>query len=427
MSITPIEEHPLARWAGLLAPARQLAEVLADTDFVPAAMRGKPDEVCATIMLGDELQLGPMQALAGIHVVEGRPAPSAELARALILRAGHTFTIHEMTGTRCRVSGVRQGRPEAERVVVEWTADMAGAAGLLGRGNWRRYPRAMLLARATGDLARILFPDVVKGLGYIAEDDANLQAMDGWAPAAGAPEPQAPTRPPVQRRTRPTRQALGPPPQADQDSPAAGRVEPPPVPDVPTSDQGGEGQPEAAPSSSPPDVDQGLGEPAVDQPPVAPPPPGRHAAEREQPAPVGDDPIEELQPEPAPDEPPPPEAGPQPIGDAPLRALHAGLGKVLGKNPNPELDRMERLELLAVILGRDALDSSRDLTRQEGYRALDFLGRLASGAAVMWRDEDGTLKVADNPEPAPARTTQQPPSDPWGDQPPLPEEPPGDQ
>jgi hypothetical protein len=200
-----IEQLPpdLGRWVSVLGPARQLAEVIAGTDFVPKAMRGNADMVTAAIMYGDELGLGPMQSLAGLDVVEGKPRPSAELARALILREGHTLTVHDATGTRVRVSGLRAGRPETERVTIEWTLDMARAAGLVSKSNWRAYPRAMLMARATGDLARILFPDVIKGLGHLAETEADAADLEGWAgPETSAP--MAPPRPPaIQRKARP--------------------------------------------------------------------------------------------------------------------------------------------------------------------------------------------------------------------------------
>src|SRR4029450_3537561 len=159
----------IGKWAETLVFARQLAEVVADTEFVPGPVRHRPEAITALIVYGAEVGVTPMQALQGIHIVDGRPAPSAELMRAMVLRAGHTFTVHEMTGTRCRVSGRRREEPETERLVVEWTLDMARAAGLLGRPNWRNYPRAMLFARSSSDLFRAKFPDVVKGLGYIAE------------------------------------------------------------------------------------------------------------------------------------------------------------------------------------------------------------------------------------------------------------------
>lgn len=335
MTLQPLaaDDNAVARWAAVLVPARQLAEVIAGTEFVPRDMRGKPDVVTAAIMYGDELGVGPMQALAGIHVVEGRPQPSAELMRALILRDGHTITVHDLTGSRCRVSGLRRGAPESERAVVEWTLDMARAAGLLNRQNWRTYPRAMLLARATGDLARMMFADVVKGLGYVAEDEPADPAAWGLAAEPVAPEPAEP----IQRRERHTPRPLDGPPVA------------PPIPTGPTHRP-----PAMAPAAGTDDV------PLPEPPPDAEPPP--------------------------PDGPP----APQPIGVRPLRALHAKLGEALGSVAT----RSERLALCAAIIGHP-LDSTNDLTREEGYEVLRVLDRLVTGEAYFTIADDGSMEVTE--------------------------------
>lgn len=353
----------MGRWVAVLAPAAQLAERIAGTEFVPKQMRNRPDVITAAIMYGDELGVGPMQALAGIHVVEGRPQPSAELCRALILRAGHSIAVHEMTGHRCRVSGIREGRPEAERVVVEWTWDMAKAAGLTGKTNWRSYPRAMLLARATSDLARLLFPDVIKGLSYIAEDDESAVALEGWAP--DTPEPEAAPKP-VPRRKTPTYKRLPSPGYAlaTEDNPGPdGSV------DVPLDD--------AAESRTETPGPVGA---------TAPAPPG--------PA---------LAPETTPEEPPAgPDypAGPKRIAEAPLKALQAGMSEALGRAP-----REERLAALAAVVGRP-VESTKDLTRDEGYRALGFLERVRAGqAGLVQRNGQWQAVIYEN-EPAP---------DPWSD------------
>jgi len=128
-------------------------------------------------MYGDEIGVSPMAALQGIHVIDGRPFLSSELMRALVFAAGHSIVVAVSTGTRCVVIGRRAG--EAEGVEIEWTAEMAKYAGLWGKGAWRTYPRALLLARASAELCRILFPDVVRGLGHVP-DVATPEAVAEW-------------------------------------------------------------------------------------------------------------------------------------------------------------------------------------------------------------------------------------------------------
>lgn len=166
---------PLPEWVALLAPAAELAERLADTEFVPTALRRRPAAITAAILYGYEIGVGPMQALRSIDVVQGRPTPSAELLRAMILAAGHELWVVEASATRVTVGGRRVGASREH--TVTWTSEMARAAGLNGKDTWRKFPRQMLMARATSELARSIFPDAIRGLGSL-DDVADVPAVD---------------------------------------------------------------------------------------------------------------------------------------------------------------------------------------------------------------------------------------------------------
>jgi hypothetical protein len=152
----------------LLPSALTLAEHVSKTEFVPSALRGKPDAVLACILSGHELGIGPMMALKQVHIIEGRAALSAELMRALVLREGHDIWFEETSWTIATIVGRRKGSTGQTRVT--FTMDDAKRAKLDGKQNWQRYPRAMLMARATGELCRAQFPDVIAGFGYTQEE-----------------------------------------------------------------------------------------------------------------------------------------------------------------------------------------------------------------------------------------------------------------
>lgn len=154
-------------WIDLVAPAADLARTIAGTDFVPQEMKNKPAAITACILFGAELGLGPMQALAKIDVVKGRPAPRAELARALALAAGHDLWVEETTNTRVKVSGCRKNSEHIQSVT--WTLDDVKKAGI-ANGAYAKYPRQMLLARASAELVRMMCPEVLGGIGMVAEE-----------------------------------------------------------------------------------------------------------------------------------------------------------------------------------------------------------------------------------------------------------------
>lgn len=214
-------------WAEHLADVGELAVRIAGTDFVPKGMQGKPASVAACVLYGAEIGVGPMRSLAGIHVVEGRAAMSAELMRALVLAAGHDIRVVELTATRCVLLGTRRGSTDGTQ--VQYTTDDAKRAGVLGKQVWQRYPREMLLARCTTLLCRSTFPDVIGGMASVEEmDDAPVQQAE-----ATVVEPAEPRRT-VQRRTRPQRQVEQPERPAIEAVPV--QVEDPPLDDEPEAE-----------------------------------------------------------------------------------------------------------------------------------------------------------------------------------------------
>lgn len=206
----------------VIGPAADLAGRLAKTEFVPAGLRNRPEAVLAAILSGREVGLPPMQSLAMIDVIDGRPSLRAQAARALIQSKGHDVWLEESTITRCVLCARRRGEDHVHKVT--WTADDAQRAGLNGKPNWRRYPRNMLVARATGELARLAFADVLGGLAWMAEE-----LEDDVQPGQGEPDGAAPEQPKPEGHQRSTRGRTRRAPRnvTPPESPAA-----PPEPDI---------------------------------------------------------------------------------------------------------------------------------------------------------------------------------------------------
>ena len=200
--------------------AFQLADKLAATEFVPVALRNRPAAVAAAILTGHEIGLPPMASLAHIHVINGRPTLSAAGMRGLILAHGHRIWVEESTVTRATVCSQRRGE---ERVATSsWTMDDAERAKLKHKDNWIAYPRAMLVARATGDNARGSFMDVLAGIAYTTEEAEDMD-IDLSTSASSMPAVAPGT---VRRRARRAATA------------AAVLSEPPPAPEPVAGDEG---------------------------------------------------------------------------------------------------------------------------------------------------------------------------------------------
>jgi hypothetical protein len=124
------------------------------------------------------LDIHPLAALNGIHIIKGKPTQSAELMRSLVQRAGHKFRTTTMTTERSVVSIERADDPGFP-VEVTFTMQDARDAGLTGSDTWKHYPSSMLHARATSMVVRAACPDVLMGISYTAEELGAAVDADG--------------------------------------------------------------------------------------------------------------------------------------------------------------------------------------------------------------------------------------------------------
>lgn len=344
-----------------LAPeAWGLSQRIARTEFVPTALRNKPESVLACILTGHELGIGAMQALSKIHVIEGKPSMAAELMRAVILREGHVLDIEESTNTRCTIVARRSNSERETRMT--YSIDDAKRAGLEGKQNWRKYPRAMLLARCTSEIARAVFPDVLAGISYSLEEltDGDVIDPDDVEPG-DAPTP-APAGAPVVKKAAAKKAAT---------RKAAAPRAASPAPALP-----GEEEFEPAPAAAEDDDDEEVA--------VVIGPDGQ---------PIGDEPLEET-----------PYEGPDQDLTPPTRAPLSGPAVIAIKLEEHGIkDRDVRLAVVGGIVGRE-IASSKDLVPVEVRLVLDTINEEgwtpdleALGSVPFEAEEPGA-----DPEPAEA-------------------------
>lgn len=164
--------------------AARIAQTIYDSRLAPKALTS-PSAVLVAMMAGAPLGLHPMQAVATIHVVEGRPVLSAQLIAACAMRDPECEYWHvvESNDARCIIEAKRRSSPGPTR--VEWNEERAKVAGLAGKQNWQRHRGQMLARRASKEIADLLFPGAV--LGVITEEDIDdVRASADPMPVAAA-------------------------------------------------------------------------------------------------------------------------------------------------------------------------------------------------------------------------------------------------
>lgn len=342
-ALAPVSAVDTDSWIQVAGAVATLAERVANTEFVPKSLRNSVPAVTAAILYGREVGLPPMTSLTQTHVIEGKPAMSAEAMRALVFAAGHELITDETTGAVCTMRARRRG--SEHWTPLTWTIDMARAAGVAGKQVWKSYPRQMLQARCTTELCRLVFPDVIHGFRSIEELDDGDQA-EAAAPERAAPSTRvsrarkkaAPAAAPAPLEQRPERPEVAGPPLPGEDGYE-------PHEQTPAE----EGTAETKGSAAPGEASDGV---------EAEEPGGEAAGEPAEPS--GSE-VDKHR-------------APRPMSRPQSRMLFARLKEL---NDDQDIPDEDRRDIATAILGR-RVESFSTLTSDDAKTLLDTLGRVES-------------------------------------------------
>jgi len=133
------------------------------------------DTVALLVMYAKEIGIHPVKALmCGFDIIQGKITMKPMMMNDMIRKAGHSIQIVHNTDKICELKGTR--RDNGDTCTITFTSEDAKKAGLSEKDNYKKWPANMLYARAMGNLARMLFADVVGGVYMEGELDTQIPA-----------------------------------------------------------------------------------------------------------------------------------------------------------------------------------------------------------------------------------------------------------
>lgn len=130
------------------------------------------------ILAGQELGFGAFASMAGVRIIRGNVALSANLMASAVKRSGkYTYRVLTMEPDICKIEFFeRDGGQWVSIGVSPFTIEDAHKAGTQ---NMNKFPRNMLFARAMSNGVRWFCPDVTGGPAYTPEELGEEVDEDG--------------------------------------------------------------------------------------------------------------------------------------------------------------------------------------------------------------------------------------------------------
>lgn len=151
-----------------------LGKVLSQSGYFSDAKEAA--QAAVKVMAGEEVGLGPVASMTGIHIVQGKVTLGANLIAALVRRhPEYDYEVTEHTDQVCTIVFTYKGKPAG---TSSFSMADAEKAGLLKSPTWRAHPRNMLFARAMSNGAKWYAPDVSAGAPLYTPDELGAE-IDG--------------------------------------------------------------------------------------------------------------------------------------------------------------------------------------------------------------------------------------------------------
>lgn len=147
-------------------------------------------QAVALMLVAQAEGLHPATAAQDYDIIQGRATRKTNSVLARFQAAGGKVEWHQLDN---KVADATFTHPSAGSVRIDWTFEMAKAAGLVGKDNWQKFPRAMLRARCIAEGVRCTYPAAIGGY-LVAEEAQDLGAASDAGDAGPAAAPLMPQR-----------------------------------------------------------------------------------------------------------------------------------------------------------------------------------------------------------------------------------------
>lgn len=144
---------------------QKMAEAVVGSRLFPSI--NTVPQALTLFMVAQAEGLHPIQAMRRYHIIQGQVSLRTDTMLANFMARGGKVEWVKVTTTECEAVFDAPGL--SKPLSYRWTMEDAGRAGLAGKDNWKKDPRAMLKARVISGGLRLADPASVVGL-YAPEE-----------------------------------------------------------------------------------------------------------------------------------------------------------------------------------------------------------------------------------------------------------------